>query len=158
MLFRFSHWKWSVTRKNHLTLIRPPLVKGEARRRTASLTPAAELDVRQIRYREMILLIAVFSLVLAAVATVWWLRTSYETFGGARGQIPVLAGGVQASLLATIGLILLGKQIELVNWSWWYYGFFFIFIMVVETYAIIKVGALGEKRKTNSTKSVQPSN
>ena len=119
---------------------------------------AAELDVRQIRYRGMILLIAVFSLVLAAVATVWWLRTSYKTFGGALGQIPVLAGGIQASLLATIGLILLGKQIELVNWSWWYYGFFFIFIMVVESYAIIRVGALGEKRKTSLAKSVQPSN
>ena len=119
---------------------------------------AAELDVRQILYKGMIVLIAVFSLVLAAVATVWWLRTSYKTFGGGLGQIPVLAGGVQASLLATIGLILLGKQIELVNWSWWYYGFFFIFIMVVETYAIIKVGALGEKRKTNSAKSAQPSN
>ena len=119
---------------------------------------AAEPDVRQTRYKGMILLIAVFSLVLAAVTTVWWLGTSYKTFGGGLGQIPVLAGGVQASLLATIGLILLGKQIELVNWSWWYYAFFFIFIMVVETYAIIKVGALGEKRKTNSAKSAQPSN
>ena len=106
----------------------------------------------------MILLIAVSCLVLAAIATVWWLRTSYETFGGALGQVPVLAGGVKVSLLATIGLILLGNQIELVNWSWWCYGFFFIFIMVVETYAIIKVGALGEKRKTNSAKPAQLSN
>jgi hypothetical protein len=86
------------------------------------------------------------ALLVAIVAFVFYLWTSYETHGGSLGQDPCIAAAtIQVPLMTMLGLALLGNAGQF-DFAWWVY----VLIWFVETLCVaataVGIGRLGERK------------
>jgi hypothetical protein len=79
-------------------------------------------------------------LVLGFFAVSWSFVVSYQTKGGSLGQVPVLAQGVQAALLITVGIAIIGARQAWAHTAWWGYLLLFLFLATAFCTGIVQVG------------------
>lgn len=71
---------------------------------------------------------------------------SYETEGGAIGQVPVLVYAVAPPVFAVVGLAMIDRGLDWPGWPWWAYALVWLAMICPAGVAISKVGAWGERR------------
>ena len=87
------------------------------------------------------------TVVLGFFAAFWSFVVSYRTNGGSVGQVPVLAQGVQAALLVTFGVALIGGRQAWADTAWWGYLLLFLLLATVFCTSIVQVGRAATKTR-----------
>lgn len=91
--------------------------------------------------------------VLAMAAFFHGLRTSYTTWGGVKGQIPILLFPLQPMTLMAISAGLLAKHVAWIEampgWSMWV----FPIMMVANGWLLIVVGKMGYRHEATANNS-----
>jgi hypothetical protein len=88
----------------------------------------------------MLLFIGYGIVALGFFAVSWAVVVSYQTQGGSLGQVPVLAQGVQAALLITLGVAIIGSRQAWADTKWWGYLLMFLLLATVFSTSIVQVG------------------
>ena len=93
----------------------------------------------------MLLLMGYGVLALGLFSIAWAVVVSYRTKGGSLGQIPVLAQGVQAALLITLGVAIIGSRQAWADMAWPAYVVLFVLLATVFCTGIVQVGRAATK-------------
>ena len=88
----------------------------------------------------VLLFIGYGALALGFFAVSWSFVVSYRTKGGSLGQVPVPAQGVQAALLITFGIAVIGSRQAWADGPWWCYLLLFLFLAAAFCTSIVQVG------------------
>lgn len=76
--------------------------------------------------------LGIIVLLIALLALVFNLRTSYKTQGGGIGQVPVFGSSViQIPLLVMLGLNLINDATVRFHFPWWYYLVAWLVLVVI---------------------------
>lgn len=95
----------------------------------------------------MFLALGIFALIVAIVALVFNLKISYDTHGGALGQVPCIAAAtIQVPLLSMLGLSLIDKAGHRLDLEYWQWGLLWLAQTVAIAVIATWVGRLGERR------------
>ena len=91
-------------------------------------------------------IVGIIFLTLALALLIFNLNTSYDTHGGALGQVPVFGSTIiQVPMLALIGVSLLEKSGRL-PMEWWYYPVIGLAVGVLSGLLVILAGRYGKYR------------
>lgn len=103
------------------------------------------------------LALGVFSLLVAAVAFILYMRTSYVTQGGGLGQVPcVAAATIQVPLMTMLGLGLVGDATGRFNFAWWQWILIWLAQTLCVAAAAVWIGRLAERRARRGLSGSSP--
>ena len=95
------------------------------------------------------LILGILVLLVALLALAFYLKTSYETHGGAIGQVPVYgASVVQIPLLIMLGLNLINDASVKFHFPWYYYLLVWFALVIFIGSLISLVGRLSNSKST----------
>jgi len=99
-----------------------------------------------------VLALGIFSLLVAVVAFLMHMRTSYVTQGGGLGQVPcVAAAAIQVPLMTMLGLGLVSEATGQFDFIWWQWFLIWLVETLCVAAAAVWIGRLAERQAKSSS-------